>query len=108
MRPGLHMTNVSTLPTGISSAAVVQSMIMRAREAQKVAGRYSQPQLDELVAAVGWAIMEPSRNRALAEIAVRDTGLGDVADKIEKNHRKTLGLLRDLQAAVSTGVIAQH
>jgi sulfoacetaldehyde dehydrogenase len=50
--------------------------------------------------------MEPTRNRALAETAVRDTGLGNVADKIAKNHRKTLGLLRDLHGAISTGVLA--
>ena len=52
--------------------------------------------------------MEPARNRTLAEIAVRDTGLGSVDDKIVKNHRKTLGLLRDLRGAVSTGVIATY
>jgi sulfoacetaldehyde dehydrogenase len=61
-----------------------------------------------LVAAAGWAIMAPERNRTLAEIAVRDTGLGRVEDKIEKNFRKTLGLLRDLKGAVSTGVLAEH
>ena len=51
--------------------------------------------------------MEPSRNRALAELAVRDTGLGNVADKIQKNHRKTLGLIRDLHGAKSVGVISE-
>src|SRR4030095_15676214 len=49
--------------------------------------------------------MEPTRNRALAELAVRATGLGNVADKVAKNHRKTLGLLRDLAGAKSVGVI---
>ena len=63
---------------------------------------------DLLVAAAGWAIMEPSRNRILAELAVADTGLGNVADKFQKNHRKTLGLLRDLKGAKSVGVIAEH
>ena len=58
--------------------------------------------------AAGWAIMEPARNRTLAELAVRDTGLGAVADKIVKNHRKTLGLLRDLRGAMSTGVLAEY
>jgi sulfoacetaldehyde dehydrogenase len=48
-----------------------------------------------------------ARNRTLAELAVRETGLGNVADKIQKNHRKTLGLLRDLQTAKSVGVISQ-
>ena len=59
------------------------------------------------VAAAGWAILEPGRNRALAEQAVAETGLGNVADKIAKNHRKTLGLLRDLRGAKSAGVIRE-
>ena len=102
------MTTVSDMPSTVTSQALVQSLIARARAAQKIFARYTQAELDEAVAAVGWAIMEPSRNRTLAEIAVRDTGLGRVEDKIEKNHRKTLGLLRDLQGAVSTGVLAEY
>ena len=85
----------------------VAALIARARAAQKVFERSTQAQLDEAVTAVGWAIMNPDHNKALAEIAVKDTGLGVVADKIEKNHRKTLGLLRDLQGAKSTGIIAE-
>jgi sulfoacetaldehyde dehydrogenase len=38
---------------------------------------------------------------------VRATGLGDVADKVAKNHRKTLGLLRDLRGAKSVGVVTE-
>jgi sulfoacetaldehyde dehydrogenase len=67
-----------------------------------------QAAMDDAVAAVGWAIMEPARNRQLAELAVRDTGLGNVDDKILKNYRKTLGLLRDLQGVKTTGVIAEN
>jgi sulfoacetaldehyde dehydrogenase len=52
--------------------------------------------------------MEPARNRELAELAVADTGIGNVADKIRKNHRKTLGLLRDLRNARSVGVISEN
>lgn len=90
------------------AAALVAELIARARKAQAVANRYDQAMTDLLVAAAGWAIMEPSRNRILAELAVADTGLGNVADKIQKNHRKTLGLLRDLKGAKSVGVIAEH
>lgn len=95
-------------PDTASAAAVVAALIERARAAQKLYARYSQTELDEVVTAAGWAIMAPERNRTLAEIAVRDTGLGNVADKIDKNHRKTLGLMRDLKGAISTGVIAEH
>ena len=38
---------------------------------------------------------------------MRDTGLGNVADKIAKNRRKTMGLLRDLHGARSVGIISE-
>ena len=89
------------------AAITVAALVERARKAQAAIAKYSQVQLDELVTAAGWAIMEPARNRMLAEIAVRDTGLGSVDDKINKNHRKTLGLMRDLKGAISTGVLTE-
>ncbi len=85
----------------------VAALVARARAAQRMAEHYDQVRVDELVAAAGWAIMEPGRNRELAELAVLDTGIGNVEDKVRKNHRKTLGLLRDLQGAKSVGVIAE-
>ncbi len=87
---------------------IVSQLVRRAREAQRIYERTDQQRVDDVVAAAGWAIMHPERNRALAEMAVRDTGLGDVGDKIQKNHRKTLGLLRDLKGARSVGVIAEY
>ncbi|MGE5337114.1 MAG: acylating sulfoacetaldehyde dehydrogenase [Gemmatimonadota bacterium] len=90
-----------------ASAAAVRALIERARAAQAIANNYDQRRVDELVAAAGWAIVEPARNRELAELAVADTGIGNVEDKVRKNHRKTLGLLRDLAAAKTVGVIAE-
>jgi sulfoacetaldehyde dehydrogenase len=87
---------------------VVASLIERARAAQARYERYSQAEVDEVVSAAGWAIVKPENNRRLAELAVADTGLGNVADKVAKNERKTLGLLRDLQGARSVGVIAEY
>ncbi|HZA95311.1 MAG TPA: aldehyde dehydrogenase family protein, partial [Burkholderiaceae bacterium] len=91
---------------GLTPAArSIDELVARARAAQKIANDYDQDRIDQLVAAAGWAIMEPTRNRELAELAVADTGIGNVEDKVRKNHRKTLGLLRDLQGARSVGVI---
>ena len=87
--------------------AIVAGAIARARAAQAHADRWTQEQADEAAVAAGWAIVEPARNRALAELAVRDTGLGNVADKVAKNRRKTMGLLRDLQGARSVGIIGE-
>ena len=85
---------------------MVAGLVARARAAQAIADGYDQARVDELVAAAGWAILEPARNRELAELAVRDTGIGDVDDKILKNHRKTLGLLRDLKGMKTVGVMS--
>lgn len=82
-------------------------LVTRARGAQAEFERWPQERVDEAVLACGWAIMEPQNNRALAEIAVRDSGLGNVEDKVAKNYRKTLGLLRDLAGVKTVGVIAE-
>ena len=97
----------SRLTDEADARAVVGDVVARARAAQSIADRWTQAEADEAAVAAGWAIVEPARNRALAELAVRDTGLGNVTDKIAKNRRKTMGLLRDLQGARSVGVIAE-
>ena len=85
----------------------VDALVARARAAQQ---RYeaegSQERYDRAALAAAWAIMEPARNRALAELSVETTGLGNVKDKITKNHRKTLGLMRDIASAKTFGVVS--
>jgi sulfoacetaldehyde dehydrogenase len=86
--------------------AQVDALIARARAAQvRFAEGADQARFDQAAKAVAWAIMEPERNRILSNQAVELTGLGNVADKITKNHRKTLGLIRDIQGVKTVGVI---
>lgn len=88
--------------------AELDAVIAQARAAQaKYEAKGSQARYDLAAQAVGWAIMEPGRNRALAELSVETTGLGNVPDKITKNHRKTLGLLRDIKGVKTFGVIRE-
>jgi len=102
------MTARDSMTSGERVRDDVAALVARARAAQRVVDGCDQARADELATAAGWAIVEPSRNRALAELAVRDTGLGDAGDKFAKNRRKTMGLLRDLRGAKSVGVIAEH
>ncbi|QCP49794.1 aldehyde dehydrogenase family protein [Trinickia violacea] len=85
----------------------VAALVARARDAQRIFEFAGQATLDTAAAAAAWAIMEPARNRQLAELAVRDTGLGNADDKVRKNYRKTLGLLRDLHGQATCGVVAR-
>lgn len=84
----------------------LDQIIARSRAAQaKYEAHGSQQRYDRAAQAVAWAIMEPARNLELAELAVATTGLGNVPDKVIKNHRKTLGLMRDIKDAKTHGVI---
>src|SRR5437667_10791117 len=83
----------------VHHAGMVGALVARARAAQRICESYDQTRVDELVTAVGWAIVNPEHNRRLAEIAVRDSGLGNAADQIAKNRRKTIGPLADLRHA---------
>ncbi len=86
----------------------VSETVARAKAAQKIYSAYTQEQVDAVVTAVGWSIINPSNNAELAQMAVADTGLGNVEDKITKNRRKTMGLLRDIKEAKTVGVIAEY
>ncbi len=96
---------ITTLPG--QACGPIDELVARARAAQRLYETWSQEEVDTAVVAAGWAIIEPARNRELAELAVADTGVGNIDDKVRKNHRKTLGLLRDLRGARSVGVIAE-
>ena len=66
---------------------------------------YTQSEIDQAVRAVAWSLYQADNARELAELAVRDTGMGNVEDKVIKNTRKTFGTLRDLLRAKTVGVI---
>ncbi len=93
--------------TAHDDLAQVDAIVASARKAQaKYEANGSQTRYDRAAQAAAWAIMEPSRNRHLAELAVQTTGLGNVPDKITKNHRKTLGLMRDIKDAKTFGIVS--
>lgn len=91
--------------------AVVAMVVARARVAMATYGEEiaegGQARIDEAVTALAWSIYKPENAKALAEVAVEVTGIGNVESKIIKNQRKTFGTLRDLLRVKSTGVIEE-
>lgn len=87
-----------------ADADAVQELIRKGRAAM-AAFPADQTRVDEAVTALAWSIYEPARAKELAELAVKDTGLGNVPDKITKNQRKTFGTLRDLLRVRSVGIV---
>ncbi len=90
--------------TDANEIAAIDEMVVAARVAQDAyEAKGSQALFDSACQAVAWVLMEPARNKMLAEMAVAETGLGRIEDKIRKNHNKTLGLMRDLKDVTSFG-----
>ena len=91
----------------IKQKSSIASIVIEARKAQSIINDYSQEQIDELILAVAWEVIQPENNQKLSEMAVKHTGLGNVEDEMRKNRRKTIGLLRDLKGVKTVGVINQ-
>ena len=89
----------------LSEADAVKQLIINGRAAMQSLTDADQARVDEAVAALAWAVYQPERARELAELAVQDTGMGNVDSKITKNTRKTFGTLRDLLRAKTVGII---
>src|SRR5246500_2690777 len=87
------------------ASGIVDALMLRGRAAQATFAEADQARADEAVRALAWSLYKPEHARELAELAVADTGLGNVPDKIIKKQRKTFGTLRDLLRVKSVGEI---
>ena len=87
---------------------IVAELISKARAAMVAYENLDQARVDEAVTALAWSIYKPENAQRLAELAVEDTGLGNVPSKITKNTRKTFGTLRDLMRVKTVGVISEE
>jgi sulfoacetaldehyde dehydrogenase len=83
----------------------VAALVGKARAAQAVAASWDQDRIDEVCLAVGWAVYNDDNIRILARAAVEETGMGNFDDKVTKHRNKVLGVLRDIRAARTVGLI---
>jgi len=101
------MTIAVKAPADPNVRPVVDEVMRRARAAFAAFRDVSQERADEAVRALAWSLYNPEHARELAELAVADTKLGNVPDKIIKKQRKTFGTLRDLLRGKSVGIIEE-
>ncbi|MGB8823884.1 MAG: aldehyde dehydrogenase family protein [Pseudolabrys sp.] len=87
--------------------AVVDELVRRGRAAMASFSEADQARVDEAVTALAWSLYNPGHAKELADLAVKDTQLGNVPDKIIKKQRKTFGTLRDLLRVKSVGIIEE-
>ncbi len=83
----------------------IGNIVEKARKAQSLVAHYTQEQIDDVCIAIGWEVYNDDNIKILAEMAVSETGMGNVKDKIAKHKGKVLGVLKDVKGALSTGLI---
>ena len=93
---------------GRDPVAIAHALVRRGRAAMESFATSDQARVDEAVTALAWSLYKPENAEALASMAVEDTGLGNAADKVIKNQRKTFGTLRDLMRVKSVGIIEEQ
>ncbi len=92
-------------PAERSDSELVADLVERARVAQSIAASYSQQQIDDICLSVAWEVYNDENIAILAQLAVDDTGMGNVPDKITKHKVKVMGVLRDIKNAATVGLI---
>lgn len=55
---------------------IIDELLSNGAAAMKEIAGASQEQIDEMVTAVAWSLYKPEHARAMAELAVKDTGIG--------------------------------
>jgi len=85
----------------------IQVMYQRARKAFEEIEFWPQEKVDEMVFSVGWEFMKEENRKAMAKLAVDESGIGVYEDKLHKIKNKTLGTLRDQIGVKTCGVVEE-
>lgn len=85
----------------------VQELYERARRAFEEVEFWPQERVDGVVAAVAWEWQKEETARALARLAVDESGIGVYEDKVAKIQSKTRGTLWDMRGVTTCGLVKE-
>ena len=89
----------------VSTNPQVQDLVTRARVAQSIFESFSQEKVDAIVKGIGKYVYDNAE--MLAKMAVEETGIGRVEDKILKNKGKARIIWNNLKDKRSRGIIGE-
>ena len=97
--------NNEILNNGVDCPETLEQLIKKVKEAQKIYATYSQKKVDEIFKAA--AIAANKARIPLAKMAVEETGMGIVEDKVIKNHFASEYIYNKHKHAKTCGVISE-
>ena len=104
-RKSAGTTNKTTSKSKVTTVEQFEQLIKRVKKAQEIYSTFSQEKVDEIFKAAATAA-----NKAripLARMAVEETGMGVLEDKIIKNHFASEYIYNKHKNAKTCGVITQ-
>jgi sulfoacetaldehyde dehydrogenase len=87
--------------------STISQLVEKARIAQDQVADWSQERIDEAVLSIGWEMYKDENRVQMATLAVEETGMGIVEDKIKKHIGKVMGVLKDVKGAKSVGIVEE-
>jgi len=89
----------------VNTMSDIETLVARARTAQRAIEDYDQRRTDELVTSVGWSVVK--HKEELARAAVEEGGFGNYESKATKIRLRVTGVLRDMQGVKTVGVVEE-
>jgi len=89
----------------INYAEYVAGLVAKGHAAQEIAENYTQEKVDELTAAVAYALTQPDVALKFGEMLVEESGMGIAADKQAKMFAKVKGTYAQMKGEKSVGLV---
>ena len=97
--------NTNTSENITKNPQQVTEMVLKARVAQRIFETYSQQEIDNIVRAIGKYVYDNAE--VLSQMAIDDTGIGNLQDKIQKCKGKSAVIWNNLKGKKSRGIIGE-
>ncbi len=86
----------------------IQEMYAKAKKAFAQVEFWPQEKVDLMVQAVGWELQKKEVREKLGRMAVEESGIGVIEDKVNKIRNKTLGTLLDQKGVKTCGLVEEN
>lgn len=91
----------------MNNNTIINELLSKAKKAQEEISDYTQEQIHDVCLSIAWQVYEDENISKLAKLAVEETGMGIVEDKIKKHKNKVLGVIKDVKNAKTVGLIEE-
>jgi sulfoacetaldehyde dehydrogenase len=88
--------------------AYVTELVEKSRKAQEVAEKFSQQEVDRILATIAYSCSREEFRTKIANMLVEESGMGNVPDKIAKMYGRVKGIYHETKDGISCGLVEKN